>query len=107
MRPSCACSWTRESRSWSWRCCGTGLAAAPRTGAAPRLYAVIAGLLGIALAVGVSRLRNEWLVLISATAGLFAIGVLPVAPFGVDHVTTLGNGVSDAIKTSHLLRPPT
>ena len=83
-----------------------GLPEDPTTGIAPRVYACLAALLGIALAAGVSRLRNWAVVAVLAVIGIFAIGVLMTLPFGPGHLVSLSNDVNFALRQAHIARPP-
>jgi hypothetical protein len=76
------------------------------TGASARFYAGIAGLLGLGLAVLLTRLRRPWVVLLATVGGLFAIGALMVIPSGVDLLTRLRAEVSTAIAEGNVQRPP-
>lgn len=76
------------------------------SGASPRVYAAVAGLLGVALAVGVSRIaRRPFLSYGLIAAGIFAIGLVMLAPYLGDMVgvTKL---IDDATAKSSVLRPP-
>lgn len=75
-------------------------------GAAPRIQAAIAGLLGVGLAVAVSRTRRPFLTNIVAVAGVFSIGLLLVFPTGFDNVFNIVTQVSNASKSGNILRPP-
>ena len=75
-------------------------------GPSPRVYAGVAGLLGVALAVAVSRVaRRPVLSYVLIAAGLFAIGLLCLLPNAGDmvHVT---ERIREATKASSILRPP-
>lgn len=76
------------------------------TGASPRVYAAVAGLLGIALAVGVSRMGGRTLLTHSlVAAGLFGIGLAVLLPdFG--DVIQVADRIDAATKDSSVLRPP-
>jgi hypothetical protein len=75
-------------------------------GASPRIYAALAGLLGIGLAVLCSRTRSTGTAVACILGGLFAIGIVLVIPFGPDHLGRLGSDLSEAINTGKILRPP-
>lgn len=75
-------------------------------GVGPRPYAAVAGLLGIGLAVVVSRLKGRPLLSnVLIVAGLFAIGLVMLAPsFGA--VARLRSVVVGAAQSGDVLRPP-
>ncbi len=66
----------------------------------------MAGLLGVALAVGVLRVRNVYLVSALILLGLALIGTLMVVPFGLDNIANLRRVVTAAANSGHTLRPP-
>ena len=75
-------------------------------GVGPRIYAVIAGLLGVGLAVATSRLLRRPLVAYALMfGGLFLIGVLMLLP-DVGGMFEVTQKVSEATAESDLLRPP-
>jgi hypothetical protein len=76
------------------------------TGVGGRFYAGVAGLLGIALALGARRVRSPWASNAIIVVGLAAIGVLMVIPGGLDNVTGLRGAVSSAARSGDVLRPP-
>jgi hypothetical protein len=75
-------------------------------GVSPRIDAAFAGLLGIALGVGASRLRKPLLLYAAMFAGLFAIGLLAMLPYGPEHLGSLRTDVTHAVSSGKLLRPP-
>lgn len=75
-------------------------------GISPRLYAGVAGILGIALAVLVARVQRPVVSNLAAIGGLLAIGALLVIPSGVGNLTGLRSIVSDAAASGDVLRPP-
>jgi len=75
-------------------------------GASPRIYAIIAGILGIALAAGLARMRKPLMVMLLNIAGMFAIGLLMAAPSGIDHVLNIGDAIAVSRGGGDLLRPP-
>ena len=76
------------------------------SGASGRIYAGVAGLLGIALAIVVKRISRPALTYVVMLGGLFAIGLLTVVPSGLGDVTSAGRLASDAAKLGNVLRPP-
>lgn len=75
-------------------------------GASPRVYAAVAGLLGVALAVGISRIsRRPVLTYGLMAAGLFAIGLLCLLP-NVSDMVSVTERIREATKASSILRPP-
>ncbi|HEX6489281.1 MAG TPA: transglutaminase-like domain-containing protein [Candidatus Dormibacteraeota bacterium] len=83
-----------------------GIPEDPTTGITPRVYAIVAGLLGLALAAALSRLRGPLVVGVLAIIGIFFIGVLMTVPYGAAHVTNIGADVKNAADLSHISRPP-
>ena len=76
------------------------------TGVGARFYAVIAGLLGVALAAAASRFRKPLVANVAVAVGLFAIGLLMVIPSGAGNVGALRGLVSEAASSGDVLRPP-
>jgi transglutaminase TgpA-like protein/transglutaminase superfamily protein len=76
------------------------------TGASGRIYAAVAGLLGIALAFAASRIKKAAQAYIVMAVGLFAIGLLMVLPSGLGNVAAAGRLASDAASAGNVLRPP-
>lgn len=75
-------------------------------GPLPRVYAGVAGLLGIALAVAISRLPRRPLLAYGLMAGgLFAIGLLVLLP-NVANIINVTDRMQEATKASSILRPP-
>ncbi len=75
-------------------------------GVTPRIYAGLGGLFGIGLAVGIMRLRQPVAAYLLALAGIFAIGLLVLLPFGLGHVFTLQHDLREAVSQARILRPP-
>lgn len=76
-------------------------------GISPRLWAALAGLMGIGVAVFVRRLRNAILSNLVIAAAIFFIGVILTIPAGsVEDVLSLGPFVRDAVSSGDVLRPP-
>jgi hypothetical protein len=76
------------------------------TGTSARFYAAIAGLLGIGLALLVSRVKQPVVTYALMIGGLFAIGLLMVIPSGLANVTSIGSLASSAARSGNVLRPP-
>jgi len=76
------------------------------SGVGARVYAAIAGLLGVALAIGASRIRKPLLANLSIVVGVFAIGLLLIVVSGVDYVGSLRSQISSAVSDGNVLRPP-
>lgn len=72
----------------------------------PRLWAGVAGLLGIALAIATNRLRRPLVMYITVVVGLFGIGLLLVLPTGIENLFGLGPVVRKAVTSGDVLRPP-
>lgn len=75
-------------------------------GASPRVYATIAGLAGVGLAVVAGRIRKPGLANAVVVGGLFVIGLLAVVPSGLGNVGALRSLVSEAVKNGDVTRPP-
>lgn len=75
-------------------------------GVTPRLYAVLAGLLGVALATVLARVRKPIAVNLLALAGLFLVGLVMVLPSGPGNVSALRTLVTESAREGDLLRPP-
>ncbi|MEA3020124.1 MAG: hypothetical protein QOI47_1648, partial [Actinomycetota bacterium] len=75
-------------------------------GVTPRIDATIAGLLGVALAVIVLRIKRALVANAVLIVGLFAIGVLMVVPGNPSDATSVAALARDSARTADLLRPP-
>ena len=75
-------------------------------GVAPRIYAVIAGILGLALAVIAHRITRPAQANALILGGLVAIGLLMVLPSGPSNVVNLKRLVTNAASAGDVLRPP-
>ncbi|MDQ1373312.1 MAG: hypothetical protein QOJ09_650, partial [Actinomycetota bacterium] len=76
-------------------------------GVAPRIFAAVSGILGIALAYGASRVsRRPFVSNAIVFAGLFLIGIVMVIPSGVGNITSVTSLALDAARTGDVLRPP-
>ncbi len=71
-----------------------------------RIYAAVAGLLGVVLAVVASRLRSPVAVNLAIIGGLFAIGLLMVVPAGPGQVAAVRKLAAQAAASGDVLRPP-
>jgi len=71
-----------------------------------RIYAVVAAVLGVALAVGASRFRSPVATNAVIIGGLFGIGLLMVVPSGLGNVASVGRLASQASSSGDVLRPP-
>jgi hypothetical protein len=76
------------------------------SGASPRVYASVAGLLGITLAAAGAKLRKPLLVNAVVLVGMFGIGLLLVIPSGFDNLLSIRQAVADARAHGNVLRPP-
>lgn len=76
-------------------------------GASPRVDAAFAGLLGVLLAVGVSRMRRPASIYIVMVGGLFVVGLLAMLPYGPQHLGSLRTEITQAVSSGKVLRPPT
>ena len=71
-----------------------------------RIYAAVAAVLGVALAVGASRFRSPVASNAVIIGGLFGIGLLMVLPSGLGNVASVGRLASQASSSGDVLRPP-
>ena len=76
------------------------------TGFSPRIYTMVAGLLGVALATFAARLRKALTANVVILLGLFLIGAVMVLPTGPGNVGQLQSVVRDAAESGDVLRPP-
>jgi hypothetical protein len=77
------------------------------TGVGARIYAVIAGLMGIGLAVVVARMRrNTAITTVLILVGLFVIGLLMVVPSGLGNIGGIRALAAEAAASRAVLRPP-
>lgn len=76
------------------------------TGVGGRIYAAVGALLGLALAVGVARVRRPLLANALVVGGLFLIGIILVVPSGLGNVAGLIDAVAAARADGNVLRPP-
>jgi hypothetical protein len=75
-------------------------------GSSARVYAAVAGILGVALAVAAARLRSPLATNAAVVVGLFAIGLLMVAPAGMGQVAAVRKLAAQAAASGDVLRPP-
>ena len=73
------------------------------TGVTPRIYAAIAGLLGMALGLVVARTKSPVLANVLTVVGLFGIGLLLIGP---GNIAQAGSLASAAAGEGDLTRPP-
>ncbi|HYH49454.1 MAG TPA: DUF3488 and transglutaminase-like domain-containing protein [Acidimicrobiia bacterium] len=71
-----------------------------------RIYAAVAAILGVALAVGAARFRSPLASNAVIIGGLFGIGLLMVVPSGLGNVASVGRLASQASSSGDVLRPP-
>lgn len=71
-----------------------------------RVYAGLAGLAGVGLAVLASRIRRPALANVVIGVGLFAVGLLSVVPSGVGNVFDVQQLATEAARSGDVLRPP-
>jgi hypothetical protein len=71
-----------------------------------RVYAAVAAMLGVALAVAAARFRSPVAANLIIVGGLFGIGLLMVVPTGLGNVTSVGRLASQASSSGDVLRPP-
>lgn len=75
-------------------------------GFSPRIYAAVAGILGVLLAVGASRTRRQSLLYLVSILGLAVIAVLLVLPDGLKNVFDIGAHIRRSIISGDVQRPP-
>ena len=75
-------------------------------GVSGRIYALLAGVLGLLLADLLARSRKPVVVNLAFVVGLFGIGLVLVLPSGVGNVFELSRHVAEASKSGDVLRPP-
>lgn len=71
-----------------------------------RIWAAVAGLLGIGLALGVRKVRQPAVANILIVLGLFGIGLVMIAFSGPGNIANAGSLARDAIASGDLVRPP-
>src|SRR2546423_2198833 len=71
-----------------------------------RIYAAVAAILGVALAVGAARFRSPLVANAVIVGGLFGIGLLMVVPAGLGNVASVGRLASQAPASGAVLGPP-
>ena len=71
-----------------------------------RVYAAVAAVLGVGLAVGAARFRSPVATNLVVIGGLFGIGLLMVVPSGLGNVASVGRLASQASASGDVLRPP-
>jgi hypothetical protein len=71
-----------------------------------RIYAAIAGLLGVALGYTVARVAKPTLANVLIVGGIFLIGLIVVIPTGIGNIGSLQALVTKAAKSGDVLRPP-
>jgi hypothetical protein len=76
------------------------------SGLGGRVTAVVSGLLGIALAAALSRVRRALTVNVGLLLGVLGIGLLMLVPHGLGAVTAAGSLASKAAAEASVLRPP-
>lgn len=76
------------------------------TGVSPRIYTIVAGLLGVALAAFAARIRKAVTANVVVLLGLFLIGAVMVLPTGPGNIGELRSIVRDAAESGDVLRPP-
>jgi hypothetical protein len=76
------------------------------SGASPRVYAILGGVLGMGLGLVARRIAKPLVANVLIAVGLFAIGLVIVIPTGVGNVTSVQKLASDAAASGDVLRPP-
>jgi hypothetical protein len=75
-------------------------------GASARVFASLAGVAGVALAAGASRIRRPTTTNIVIAVGLLVIGLLAVVPTGLSNLGSLRTLVSISTRNGSVTRPP-
>ncbi len=75
-------------------------------GVGGRVWAILCGLVGIALAVWVGRLRQQFLIYASVVGGIILIGLVAVLPTGFGNVLNIASEIRAAVASGDVLRPP-
>lgn len=73
------------------------------TGVSPRIYAVVAGILGIALGLVVLRIKSAVVANVVTLLGIFGIGLVLIGPA---NIANAGDLASNAAREADLTRPP-
>jgi hypothetical protein len=76
------------------------------SGASGRIYAAVAGLLGVGLAYAASKVKSTVTTYIVILLGLFVIAVAMVVPSGIENLASFGKLAKDAAGARGVLRPP-
>jgi hypothetical protein len=76
------------------------------SGTGGRIYAAVAGLLGVALATVAHRVKRPALTNLVIVVGIFTIGLLLTIPSGFGSILSVRTEVSKAISEGNLTRPP-
>lgn len=76
------------------------------TGVEARVYAAVAGILGILVALAARKVRSAVGLNAIVLGGLFGIGLLFVVPTGIENVPKVVSLASEAAKSGDVLRPP-
>ena len=71
-----------------------------------RVWAALAGLAGIGLAIWLGRTRQQLLVYAGVLGGILAIGLLAVLPTGFGNILNLASEIRSAVASGDVLRPP-
>lgn len=75
-------------------------------GFSPRIYAAIAGLLGVYVGVRAHRSRRTAVTHLIIALGIFFIGLAMVIPTGFGNVIDMGAHVKEAVRAGDIRRPP-
>ena len=75
-------------------------------GTTPRIYAAIAGIIGVVLAATISRVRNPIVTTALIAGGIFAVGLVFIVPSGAGKIPDVASIVREATRTARLSRPP-
>jgi hypothetical protein len=75
-------------------------------GVGGRVYAIVAGLLGVGLAYAASKVKGTATTYIVILFGLFLIAIAMVVPSGLENLASFGKLAKDAAGARGVLRPP-
>ena len=75
-------------------------------GVTPRIYAGVAGILGIALAIAASKIKKPLGANAAVAGGIFLIGLVMLLPSGPANLANVRGLVKEAAASGDVLRPP-
>lgn len=75
-------------------------------GAGGRVWAVLAGIAGIGLAVWMGRVRQQAVIYVGVIGGIILIGLIAVVPTGFGNIFDIASEIRRAVASGDVLRPP-